>query len=231
MKFGRFALLCALIMFSQLLQANCERQKGRKKERLNSETSEPDNQNGRGQKTRGQKGSLKGKFTTKEKAVCTWTVDEAEIATLNIDCKKEESTFSCEFSGNPSTCPSYAENKKNFWKQITRSLKKKKNICEDPKGILKSKICSKGPPSAHLRLVNQASQKPKQEKPIHHGRETSLAPATPVAAGHQPGEASSDCVEEVDYIDQRKVAEEYCSETWLSLCNFFISMIQDKKCK
>uniref|UniRef100_A0A803SKM4 Fibroblast growth factor binding protein 1 n=1 Tax=Anolis carolinensis TaxID=28377 RepID=A0A803SKM4_ANOCA len=169
------------------------------------------------------RGSPKGKFTTKDKAMCTWTLHEAEMATLNINCKKEENTFSCKFSGKPSTCPQYAENKKMFWKQITRSLKKKQNICGDPKGILKSKVCSKGPPAAHLRLVTQASLKPKQEKPS--------VQVTSIPTGNQPGESSSDCVEDVDYIDQRKVAEEYCSESWLSLCNFFISMMQDKKCK
>ncbi|XP_060632133.2 fibroblast growth factor-binding protein 1 [Anolis sagrei] len=228
MKFRHFALLCTFIIFSQLLHVDCERQKERKKERLNSEKGQraqagSNNQNERGQRTRGQKGSPKGKFTTKDKATCTWTLHEAEMATLNINCRKEESTFSCEFSGKPSTCPQYAENKKMFWKQITRSLKKKQNICDDPKGILKSKVCSKGPPAAHLRLVAQTSLKPKQEKP--------LVPVTSVPTGNQPRESSSDCVEDVDYIDQQKVAEEYCSETWLSLCHFFISMVQDKKCK
>uniref|UniRef100_A0A8D2KRS4 Fibroblast growth factor binding protein 1 n=1 Tax=Varanus komodoensis TaxID=61221 RepID=A0A8D2KRS4_VARKO len=183
-----------------------------------------DNQNGRSQKNRGAKGSHKGKFTTKEKSECTWTLNEAETATLKIDCKSKEDTFSCEFSGNPSTCPQYAKNQKAFWKQITRSLKKQKNICKDPKSILKSKLCKTGPPTAHLRLVTLASQNPKEEKPSHHAKEDSLP------AENKPGKASSDCVEEEDYIDQRKVAEEYCGESWLSLCNFFVAMIQDKKC-
>ncbi|XP_053259153.1 fibroblast growth factor-binding protein 1 [Podarcis raffonei] len=231
MKIRHFAVLCALIVFSQVLQADCEIQKERRRGRTNNgkgERPQPgsDDQNGRGQKTRGQKGSLKGKFVTKEKSECTWALNEAEIATLKIDCKRSESTFSCEFSGNPSSCPQYAENKKVFWKQITRSLKRQKNICEDPKSILKSKICRKGPSTAHLRMVTPTSSR--EDKPVHHGQETALEPGT---SGTQPDEASSNCVEDVDYIDQKKVAEEHCSELWRSLCLFVISMIQDKKCK
>ncbi|XP_020662245.3 fibroblast growth factor-binding protein 1 [Pogona vitticeps] len=236
MEVRHFALLCALFMFSQLLQAECERQKERKKERANAGKdgrlqSASNNQNGKSKKTPGQKSSLKGKFITKEKFVCTWMVNEAQTAMLKIDCKKEAKAFSCEFSGNPSTCPQYPENRKAFWKQITRSLKNKKMMCQDSKSILKSRLCNKGPPSAHLRLITQKAEHAKQEKPASHKKEVSLTPVTPVTTENQPGKASSECVEDTDYIDQSKVAEEYCSESWLSLCKFFISMIQDKKCQ
>ncbi|KAJ7329206.1 hypothetical protein JRQ81_015380 [Phrynocephalus forsythii] len=234
MKVRHFALLCALFMFSQLLQAEGERQKGRKKEKANNgkggrPQSASNNQNGRDQKAPGQKGSLKGKFITKEKFVCTWMVNEFETATLKIDCKKEEDTFSCEFFSNPSTCPQYPENKKAFWKQITRSLKKKKNMCQDSTSVVKSRLCNKGPPSAHLRLIKQIPENDKQKKPVSHEK-VPLTPVTPVETENQPEKTASECVEDIDYIDQSKVAEEYCSETWLSLCKFFISMVQDKKC-
>ncbi|XP_066489091.1 fibroblast growth factor-binding protein 1 [Tiliqua scincoides] len=234
MKVRKIALLCALIMISQMIPADCEKQKDRKRDRAGSRRAggpEPgsDNQNGKGQKTRGQKTSLKGKFISKEKSECTWALSEAETATLKIDCKKGESSFSCEFTGNPSTCPQYAGNQKTFWKQITKSLKKQKNICEDPQGMLKSKICKKGPSSAHLKLV--PTRDSEQEKPGHHGRQATVDTVTSVATEQQTGLASSDCVEDVDYVDQKKVAEEYCSEHWVSFCNFLMSMIQDKRCK
>ncbi|KAJ6659391.1 hypothetical protein lerEdw1_019123 [Lerista edwardsae] len=233
MKIRQSAFLCALIMISQMLPAGCERQKERKKERAGSEKpgrpeSGSQNQDRKGQKIRGQKASLKGKFISKEKSECTWALSEAETATLKIDCKRGESSFSCEFAGHPSTCPQYSGNQKTFWKQITRSLKKQKNICEDPKGILKSKVCKKGPSSAHLKLVTTLSSE--QEKPLHHGREATVASVMSVALEQQPGHESSDCVEDVDYVDQRKVAEEYCSEHWFSICNFVFSMIQNKRC-
>lgn len=231
MKVRHFALLCALFMFSQLLQAECERQKERKKERENPgkgqrPQSASNNQNGRGQKTTGLKTSLKGKFITQEKFVCTWMVNEVRTATLKIDCQKKGDAFSCGFLGNPSTCPQYSQNRKAFWKQITRSLKKKKNMCQDSTSILKSRLCNKGPRSAHLRLIHD-----KHEKPVYHEKEVSLTPVTPAETENQPSKTASECVEDTDYIDQSKVAEEYCSESWLSLCKFFISMVQDKKCQ
>nr|XP_056711830.1 fibroblast growth factor-binding protein 1 [Euleptes europaea] len=232
MKIRCLALLCTLIVFSQIVHTDCKRQKERKKGQTNTgeggrleSSSNP--QNGKGQNGRGQKGAHKGKFISKEKSQCTWTLSERETATLKIDCKEKDHNVSCVFSGNPSTCPQFSENRNAFWKQITRSLKKKKNICEDPKGILKSQICKKGPASAHLRWVT--SHNSQQGKPVLHERET--LPATATAVENRLEQGSRDCVEDIDYIDQGKVAEQYCSDSWLSLCKFFVTMIQDKKCK
>ncbi|KAM6441430.1 fibroblast growth factor-binding protein 1 isoform 1-T3 [Liasis olivaceus] len=210
MKVKHFALLCVLMMFSQLLQADSETVKERKRERPNNSRGgkgQPgSSKNARGQRNRGQNGSpMKGKFTTKEKAECSWSVNEKETTLLTVDCKRGEDAFSCAFSGSPSTCQRYAENQKVFWKEITRSLKKQKNLCKDHKAVLKSKVCKTGPPTAHLRLVMDAKQEISKKEPI-------------------------DCVEDDDYVDQKKVAEQHCSELWQPLCHFFISMIQDKKC-
>ncbi|XP_034264773.2 fibroblast growth factor-binding protein 1 [Pantherophis guttatus] len=215
MKTKYFALLCILMMFCQLLQADSETVKERKRERLNNgrggRAQAVHNRNAKSQRNRGQRGSpTKGKFINKEKAECSWIVNEKETTLLKVDCKKGKDAFSCAFSGSPPTCPWYAENQKVFWKEITRSLKKQKNLCKDPKTLLKSKVCKTGPPTAHLRLVMEAK------------------PETPTP--QQPKKESSDCVEDIDYVDQRKVAEEYCSEMWQNLCYFIISMIQDKKC-
>ncbi|XP_039182473.1 fibroblast growth factor-binding protein 1 [Crotalus tigris] len=215
MKTKHFALLCILMMFCQLLQVDSEIVKERKRERPNNgregRVQAGHNKNAKGQRNRGQKGfPTKGKFTTKEKAECSWTINEKETTLLKVDCKKGEDALSCAFSGSPSTCPQYTENQKVFWKEITRSLKKQKNLCKDPKAVLKSKVCKIGPPTAHLRLVMDT----KPEIP------------TP----KQPEKESSDCVEDIDYVDQRKVAEENCSEMWQNLCYFIISMIQNKKC-
>ncbi|XP_070613436.1 fibroblast growth factor-binding protein 1-like [Erythrolamprus reginae] len=215
MKTKHFALLCILMIFCQLLQADGETMKERKRERPNNgrggRVQAGHNKNAKGQRNRGQRSSpTKGKFITKEKAECSWTVNEKETTLLKVDCKKGEDAFSCAFSGSPATCPRYAESQKIFWKEIIRSLKKQTNLCNNPKALLKSKVCKTGPLTAHFRLVMDA----KTETP------------TP----QQPKKESSDCVEDIDYVDQRKVAEEYCSDMWQNLCYFVISMIQDKKC-
>ncbi|XP_025908194.1 fibroblast growth factor-binding protein 1 [Nothoprocta perdicaria] len=238
MKIKSFGLFCVLILVSQMLLGNCERQRERKREKSGVEKhgrsqAESNQQNEEGKKSKGGKASPKGKFKTKENAECTWAVADVSAATLRVDCKTGESKFWCEFSGDPSTCPQYAANQKSYWKQVSRSLKKQKQICQDPKSILKSKICRKGPQSAHLRLTSSSlltSMDPVKEIATHHTKEGDKQTSTSAVTKKQPEKKLEDCVEDIDYIDQRKVAEEYCPESLLSLCNFFITMVQDKKC-
>uniref|UniRef100_A0A8B9SBP3 Fibroblast growth factor binding protein 1 n=1 Tax=Apteryx owenii TaxID=8824 RepID=A0A8B9SBP3_APTOW len=186
-----------------------------------------------GKKSKGGKASPKGKFKTKENAECTWAVADINAATVHIECKNGESKFWCEFSGDPSTCPQYVANQKSYWKQVSRSLKKQKQICQDPKSVLKSKVCRKGPQSAHLKLTGSSlltSMGPVKMNATHHAKEGAQTSASASVTKKQPEQNSQDCVEDIDYIDQKKVAKEYCPESLLSFCNFFITMIQDKKC-
>lgn len=238
MRIKNFGLLCVLILVSQMLLTSCERQKERKKGRQGIENSgkkqtESNQEKEKGQKPKGGKASPKGKFKTKENAECTWAVTGMDSATIRVECTNSDSKFWCEFSGDPSTCPHYAANQKSYWKQVSRSLKKQKQICQDPRSILKSKVCRKGPQSAHLILTRSsllASVGPVKGDATHHKKEVTQVPATASEPGKQLEHSSQDCVEDVDYIDQKKVAEEYCPESLLSFCNFFITMVQDKKC-
>ncbi|NXE48543.1 FGFP1 protein, partial [Casuarius casuarius] len=229
--------VCVLILVSQMLLANCERQKETKKERQGVEKggktqAESNQQNEKG-KSKGGKASPKGKFKTKENAECTWAVADINAATVHIECKNGESKFWCEFSGDPSTCPQYATNQKSYWKQVSRSLKKQKQICQDPKSVLKSKVCRKGPQSAHLKLTSSSLltlMGPVKISRVYQAKEGAQTSAPASVTKKQPEQNFQDCVEDIDYIDQKKVAEEYCPESLLSFCNFFIAMVQDKKC-
>ncbi|NXP04501.1 FGFP1 protein, partial [Thinocorus orbignyianus] len=231
-------LLCVLILVSQVLLVNCERQKERKKERHGIEDggkkqTEPKQENEKGQKSEGGKALPKGKFKTKENAECTWAVTDTKAATVHVVCKHGDSEFWCEFSGDPSTCPQYAANQRSYWKQVSRSLKKQKQICQDPKSVLKSKVCRKSPQSAHFKLTRSSlltSVGPARAKAVHHTKEAVQTPAATSVTEKKQEHHPEDCVEDVDYIDQKKVAEEYCPESLLSFCNFFITMVQDKKC-
>ncbi|NWV00901.1 FGFP1 protein, partial [Upupa epops] len=213
--------LCVLILVSQMLPASCERRKERRKGRQ----SIGDSGNEKGWKAKGGKSPPKGKFKTKENAECAWAVTNVNGSTVHVGCKLGDSEFWCEFSGDPSSCTQYAANQKSFWKQVSRSLKKQKQLCQDPRSVLKSKVCRKGPQSAQLRLARSSL--------LSSGgpaKEVARAPAATSATANMPEHHPQDCVEDIDYIDQRKVAEEYCPESLLSFCNFFITMVQDKKC-
>ncbi|NXR07400.1 FGFP1 protein, partial [Semnornis frantzii] len=229
--------LCMLILVSQLLLASCERQKESKKRRQGIENggknqTGPNQENEKGRKSKGGKSSPKGKFKNKENAECTWAVTNTNTATVHVECKHHDSEFWCDFSGDPSTCAHYAGNQKSFWKQVLRSLKKQKQICRDPKSVLKSKVCKKGPASAHLKLTRSSlltAAGPAKGNTIHDA-EVVQTPALASLTEEKLEQSPQDCVEDIDYIDQKKVAEEYCPESLLSLCNFFITMVQDKKC-
>ncbi|KFV62893.1 Fibroblast growth factor-binding protein 1, partial [Dryobates pubescens] len=230
--------LCLLIVVSQLLLANCERQKESKKRKQNIENSgksqtEPNHENEKGRKSKGGKSSPKGKFKTKENAECSWAVTNVNTATVHIECKHGDREFWCEFSGDPSTCAQYAANQKSFWRQVSRSLKKQKQLCQDPKSVLKSKVCKKGPQNTHLRLTHSSlltSAGPAKGNTVHRAEVVVQTPAFASVTEKKLEHSPEDCVEDIDYIDQKKVAEEYCPESLLSLCNFFITMVQDKKC-
>ncbi|XP_009097832.3 fibroblast growth factor-binding protein 1 [Serinus canaria] len=238
MRIKSFGLLCVLMLVSQMLLANCERQKERKKGRQGIEhggkkQKESNQGNEKGQRSKGGKSSPKGKFETKENAECTWSVMDTKAVTVHVQCKHGDREFWCEFSGDPSGCAQYAANQKSYWKQVSRSLKKQKQICQDPKSVLKSKLCRKGPRSAHLRLTHSSlptAVGPAKENTMHHTKEAVQTPADASVTKKRLEHSPQDCVEDVDYIDQKKVAEEYCPEGLLSFCNFFITMVQDKRC-
>ncbi|KAM6266748.1 fibroblast growth factor-binding protein 1 isoform 1-T2 [Spheniscus humboldti] len=238
MRIKSFGLFCVLILVSQMLLANCERQKERKKGRQGIEDggkkqTESNQENEKGWKSKGGKASPKGKFKTKENAECTWAVTDMNAITVHVECKHGDSEFWCEFSGDPSACLQYAANQKSYWKQVSRSLKKQKDICQDPKSVLKSKVCRKGPRSAHLKLTRSSlptSVGPAKGNTSHHAKEIVQSPAAASVTEKKLEHSPQDCVEDIDYIDQKKVAEEYCPESLLSFCNFFITMVQDKKC-
>ncbi|KAJ8336338.1 hypothetical protein SKAU_G00396810 [Synaphobranchus kaupii] len=149
---------------------------------------------------------LKGKFSTKDKTQCTWLADEEDTVTLGVVCSKGGVGFNCEYSARPGTCAPYASNVKVYWKQIARALKKQKNICQDATALVKAGMCKKAPKDAHFKLL--------------------VSGPTPPAV--QPEESDNKSCS--DKIDQKNLAEEYCSGPWVTLCNFFFTMVQSEDC-
>ncbi|XP_071314494.1 fibroblast growth factor-binding protein 1-like [Trachinotus anak] len=151
---------------------------------------------------------IKGKLVTKDKAECTWAATGDDLFILGITCKKRDRSFSCEYVARPSLCPQYASNVKLYWKQIARSLQKQRNLCQDSSALVRAGMCRRATTDAHFRLRNAQ-------------RKTAL-PYTPPPAPRavescQPG--------------NRKLAEEYCSDSWSSFCTFFFTMVQDYDCQ
>nr|XP_006011061.1 PREDICTED: fibroblast growth factor-binding protein 1 [Latimeria chalumnae] len=240
MKLRKFSLFFVVVIVSHmLLVVECSKQRnGKKRERGRNpvhqqrdegKTENPqDEHNAKKDQSKG-KPALKGKFSGKDKTHCTWAVTEGDIVSLRVTCKKEESNYWCEFTGKPSTCHQYATNQKSYWKQIGRALKKQKSLCESPKSVLKSNVCKRGPPDAHLKLSSSSLLATEDQSSTKASNKNAHQKAKiPVVVGvTEAPKNTSHCNNDAD---QRKAAEEYCGEKWSSLCRFFITMLQSESC-
>lgn len=150
---------------------------------------------------------IKGKMVTKDKSQCTWAATGNDLFTLGVSCKKGDRSFGCEYVGRPSVCPQYASNVKLYWKQIARALKKQKTLCQDSSALVKAGMCRRAARDAHFRL--------------HRPQRKAAPPSTPRPA---PGAVKS-CQPQ-----NQKLAEEYCNNSWSTVCTFFFTMVQDYDC-
>ncbi|XP_026213982.1 fibroblast growth factor-binding protein 1 [Anabas testudineus] len=150
---------------------------------------------------------IKGKLVTKDKSHCTWAATGEDLFILGVTCKKGDRTFSCDYVAKPAVCPQYASNVKLYWKQIARALKKQKNLCLDSNELVRTGMCRGAARDAHFRLRN-AQRKTAQPHP-----------PTPAATAEKPCQHKN-----------KKLAEEYCNDSWSSFCTFFFTMVQDYDC-
>ncbi|XP_030646325.1 fibroblast growth factor-binding protein 1 [Chanos chanos] len=214
-------VLIVACIAQQLWEVNCQEGKGRKgrnngkekgrgrKDNSSPKPSAPSSvRSDSGPKTSSGKGVFKGRFS-KDKAQCTWVATGEDVFVLGVNCKKETESFDCEYVAKPNACPQYASKSKTYWKQIARSLKKQKRLCHDATSLVRAGMCRKAPNDAHFKL--------------------NVAPSAQVANPQSQSTQSSSklCPERVD---RQRLAAEYCSSSWSSLCTFFFSMIENEDC-
>lgn len=148
---------------------------------------------------------VKGKLVTKDKSVCTWTATGEDLVLLNVLCEKDGRSFSCEYSARPALCLHFTSNQELYWKQISRALKKHKKPCEDSNTLVKAAMCRRSPREAHFILHHVGAMK----------KDFPASAATAV----------SSCKSE-----NKKLAEEFCIQSWSSFCTFLFTMIKDSDC-
>ncbi|KAK2848831.1 hypothetical protein Q5P01_008665 [Channa striata] len=147
---------------------------------------------------------IKGKLVTKDKSDCAWAATGEDLIILVVTCKKGDRSFRCDYVAKPAVCPQYASNVKLYWKQIARALKKQKNLCQDSGELVRAGMCRGAARDAHFRLHNSQSE-----------TYTSPPAPTPVKSCQH---------------NNKKLAEEYCNDSWSSFCTFFFTMVQDYDC-
>lgn len=206
-------LICICIM-QHVLQLNAQTQKGkgRQKQRNLSPkpTIPPRNHKKSGSKDPNDDGVLfKGRIANKDGTQCTWAASEGGVKedgaiVLGITCKRgTERILHCEYTAKPRLCSEYTSNVDVFWKQIGHSLKKQKTFCRDSKALLKAGMCRKAPRDAHFALRT--------------------TPKTHQASARKKKPCPN-------LTNKQKLAEEYCSSSWSSVCTFFFAMIETENC-
>ncbi|XP_063049026.1 fibroblast growth factor-binding protein 1 [Engraulis encrasicolus] len=173
---------------------------------------------------------FKGKFSTKDKTQCTWKAEGTDTYIMTVRCTKGKDVKECTYMGRPDTCPGYADNTKGYWKQIGRSVKKQKKLCQDPRGLIRAGMCKRAPQDAHFKLVDTPTDagQPKVVPTVKAVKK--LVPTTTTKTSTTvttPKGGKPPCTERVDH---KKLAEEKCGETWASLCNFLFTFVQSSDC-
>lgn len=211
---GITLILIGICIMENFLQASAQVKKGRgkqKQQRLSPKPTVPPRNHKKGDSKDPSDDSVlfKGRIAKKDGTRCTWAATESSAGkdgafVLSISCKNgTEKGLHCEYSAKPRSCPEYTSNVDAFWKQISRSLKMQKKLCRDSKALLKARMCTKAPKVAHFAL--------KTTPKVH------LTPA----------KKNKPCP---NLANRRKLAEEYCSSSWSSVCTFFFAMVETEDC-
>lgn len=199
------SLLLVLACFShQLVLSSCQKSHGRRGNRGQNKDKQIHNA---GRHPNSAPARPKGKLVTKDKSECSWSVTGNDLLTLRVTCQKGVSSFSCEYNARPSVCPWYSTQAQLYWKQVARALKKRQSLCRESDVPIKAGLCRRAARDAHFRLrrVQKKTTPPPPTQP-------------------QP-QAVKSCLD-----DNTKRAEEYCSNSWSSVCLFFFTMVQDYDC-
>ncbi|XP_062963493.1 fibroblast growth factor-binding protein 1-like [Cynocephalus volans] len=107
-------------------------------------------------------------FTIENQTVCEGRLTEKGygIVALKIDCTRNNSQFSCVFTGNIDSCLESLEHKLDYLGEIIRSLKLQKNVCGNSTAMLMTSVCGSKFEESNLKLVSSTllnSQNPSQD--------------------------------------------------------------------
>ncbi|XP_076584985.1 fibroblast growth factor-binding protein 1 [Chaetodon auriga] len=174
----------------------------------------------------------RGKFSIDEEMQCTWGAqDVADAVMLTVKCENRQARIKggvtdlqCEYNGKPQRCPGYQSDPKGFWKQVGRAFKRlRSKACRDDLALVKATMCKRAPRDAHFKLdifssvASAQSGEPESARPLQpRANSTTVDTARPTACTRR--------------ADHQKKAEEHCSGSWVSLCSFFFSILQNDDC-
>ncbi|NXS62523.1 FGFP2 protein, partial [Brachypteracias leptosomus] len=158
-------------------------------------------------------------FRTKTKDVCTMSMSGDEEIRLRIECKRQEMSYWCEFTGKPSVCRAFRNNPKIYWNQIAAELRKLPHACESTE-VLKTTMCQKAPEGALMKQI-AAGMEPEdlanQDKSVQktsvggaekNSKKTGKPPVLPLGSE----------------TEAMKLAREHCWESLHGFCSYIIGI-------
>uniref|UniRef100_A0A1A7ZIK9 Fibroblast growth factor binding protein 1 n=1 Tax=Nothobranchius furzeri TaxID=105023 RepID=A0A1A7ZIK9_NOTFU len=148
-----FTVLLVLACIShQMILGGCQKSHGRRGRGNRGQHKERSGQKVGRQTKSVSVSQMMGKWVTKDASECSWIAAGETLITLNVTCRKGDISISCEYAARPSLCPQYASSEVDYWVQISKALKKHKNLCQDKHGLLRAGMCRGAAREAHFRL-------------------------------------------------------------------------------
>ncbi|KFU93716.1 Fibroblast growth factor-binding protein 2 [Chaetura pelagica] len=162
-------------------------------------------------------------FRTKTKDPCKMSISGDEEMNLRIECKSQDMSYWCEFTGKPSVCRSFRNNPKIYWNQIAMELRKLPHACESTE-VLKITMCQKAPTEALMKqiatgmepedLATSTSVTGEAKSPVKK------PPMLPLIRATQHGQGSENETEAM------KLAREHCWESLHGFCSYIIGIFR-----
>ncbi|TRY99608.1 hypothetical protein DNTS_007919 [Danionella cerebrum] len=180
-----------------------------------------------------------GQLSTKDTHSCTWeTLERGANIVLLVSCFVQgedglRTSYSCQFAGKPQECSLYSTQSSQYWKQVVRQLKKRRNACEGEK-VLKTRLCKKEPAASHMKLTEKSGEETATD--VSEGMQeegkmkTEVSTKKVKAVGREKEEEmkkeDEDGVQNDEFSDMMPTVS-YCREGWGSFCNFLVQFFKD----
>lgn len=148
--------------------------------------------------------------------------DDEEMK-VRIECKSQGMSMSywCEFTGKPSVCRAFRNNRKIYWNQIAAELRKIPHACESME-VLKTTMCQKAPPEALMRQIAAGVEL----EDLANQEESAQEAFIPVREEGQNSDRVQHGQGSENETEAMKLAREHCWESLHGVCSYIIGIFR-----
>ncbi|KAM8939535.1 fibroblast growth factor-binding protein 2 [Pelodytes ibericus] len=157
-------------------------------------------------------------FQTKDRDACVMSTSGQGEIRLKIECKNQDKTTSCQFTGKPSYCRAYNKDNNAFWKQLSQDLQKMSKPCEAR--VIKHSMCPRAPSQSQFKPADPSNQQSDTAKP--EKKPPTKKPVTKKTT-KKPAPTRSK-VPDQENPRAMKIAKEHCSWFFQKFCSYVIEI-------